>query len=481
MTAEAWHEAGSYLLSYVNILEGRFMKRINFTFFIVAIAILTSVMVRPITVSAWGDNYVDLVTGEKGRPSYTIDQINNGAIGATKLSDGEDYKNSSNYPGQIIFNTISNSTIGDEKNFVGARECALDGTRCLDIETNANSTPTTKWQGNNITVEDGKTYVIRLYVHNNSPNGYDAVAEDVRVSFSIPNEYDNENKRIQVNGFIYSSNASPSEYWDYVNFNSDTPFRLDYVYGSALLNNNKTYEEAAAHGDLDHNGWVLSDDIVKAASVDGILIGSDALDGRVPGGYQHASYVTIIVKAVFGTAFTTETRARIANSDDSWLKSVDTKVGDKVEFRIEYKNISDDEQNDVVVKDILPSNLKYIEGSATLKNDSNSGDAYILNDALLESGIRIDNYDVDASNAHVYFIAEVVNDDLDQGLNILKNWAQFSVEGVTIRDSVEIRIRNDTKYHMVMAIHIIVIVICLIIFIISLCKTIKHRKIIRRK
>ena len=240
-------------------------------------AAIAGVAALPSLVSAWGDNYVDPTTGAKGRPSYTIDQINNGAIGATKLSDGEDYKNSSNYPGQIIFNTISNSTIGDEKNFVGARECALDGTRCLDIETNANPTPTTKWQGNNITVEDGKTYVIRLYVHNNNPNGEDAVAENTRVKFSIPN---GTSKQIQVNGFINSSNATPSEYWDYVNFNSEIPFHLDYVYGSALVNNNKTQAEAAAGGYLDNAGWKLSDDIVKAASTDGVLIGSDALDGR---------------------------------------------------------------------------------------------------------------------------------------------------------------------------------------------------------
>ena len=449
------------------------MKRINFTFFIVVAAILTGIMTCPMTVSAWGDNYVDPDTGEKGRPSYTVDQINKeGALGPTEESAGDNYRQEPNYPGKIVFNSISNSTIGDEKNFVGTRECAV-----LPDGRADSATKDTVWNGNNINVEDGKTYIVRLYVHNDNPNGYDAIAEDTRVSFSIPNEYDSENKRIQVNGFIYSSNASPSEDWDYVNFNSDTPFRLDDVYGSALLNNNKTQDEAAEGGYLDNAGWKLSDDIVKAASVDGVLIGSDALDGRVPGGYQYAGYVTIMVKAVFGTDFTTETRARIVNSDDGpWLKSVETKVGDKVEFRIEYKNISSKEQNDVVVKDILPCNLKYVPGSATLKNGSNPENTYILNDALLESGIRIDNYDINGSNARVYFIAEVVNDDLEQGLNILKNWAQASVEDVTIRDSVEIRIWNDAKYHVIIAIHIIVIVICLIIFIISLYKTIKRRK-----
>ncbi len=402
-------------------------------------AAIAGVAALPSLVSAWGDNYVDPTTGAKGRPSYTIDQINNGAIGATKLSDGEDYKNSSNYPGQIIFNTISNSTIGDEKNFVGARECALDGTRCLDIETNANPTPTTKWQGNNITVEDGKTYVIRLYVHNNNPNGEDAVAENTRVKFSIPN---GTSKQVQVNGFINSSNATPSEYWDYVNFNSEIPFHLDYVYGSALVNNNKTQAEAAAGGYLDNAGWKLSDDIVKAASTDGVLIGSDALDGRVPGCYDYANYVTIQVKAVFDYEYTVDKKVRLADSEDrTWKESVDAKVGDKVEFRIAYENTSDKSQTGVAIKDILPSNLKYVAGSSVIKNSNHPNGAKIVQDSIVENGIRIGSYGAGA-NAYIYFTAEVVDENLACGDNTLINWAQAGVGQKTIQDSASVKLNK---------------------------------------
>lgn len=47
---------------------------------------------------AWGDN-------GGGRESHTIEEINSGILGDS-----------------IIFNTISDSVIGNEKNFVGARE-----------------------------------------------------------------------------------------------------------------------------------------------------------------------------------------------------------------------------------------------------------------------------------------------------------------------------------------------------------------------
>ena len=173
-------------------------------------------------VSAWGDN------SEDGRPSYTIDEINKGAIGATFESDGEDYKNSENYPGQIIFNTISDSVIGNEKNYVGARESTVPG--------GGGATKDTIWNANEIEVEDGKTYIIRMYVHNNNPNGWDAVAEDTKVSFNIPTV---SSCAIEVDGYINSSNASPSEYVDDVIFISDQAFHLEYIYGSALLENNK--------------------------------------------------------------------------------------------------------------------------------------------------------------------------------------------------------------------------------------------------
>lgn len=436
---------------------------------IIAILFL-SICVRPVAVHAWGDNS----EGGKGRPSYTTEEIDNGALGATLQSDGENYKDSDNYPGQIIFNTISDGDIGDEKNFVGARQTEL-----LENGRAVSATPDTKWQGNNITVEDGKYYVIRLYVHNNNPNGEDAVAENTRVKFSIPN---GTSKQIQVNGFISSSNATPSEYWDYVNFNSETPFHLDYVYGSALLSNSKAKDEAVAGGYLDSAGWKLNDDIVKAASTDGVLIGSDALDGKVPGGRDYAGYVTILVKAIFDYDFTVEQKVRLAGGNkEDWADTVDAEIGDKVEFRILYTNTSSEEQQNVAIKDILPANLKYVEGSSIIKNTSYPDGAYILNDSLVENGIRIGNYDANGGNALVYFTAEVVDENLDQGLNVLTNWSQAGVGDKTIQDSAEVRVQNDAKYIRTITIYIVVICICFIISIITICKTIKRHKATQRK
>ncbi len=72
-----------------------------------------------------------------------------------------------------------------------------------------------------------------------------------------------------------------------MDFVAEQPFHLEYVYGSALLENNGV----GADG-----GIQLSDDIAASES-GGVLIGYDELDGRVPGCYQYANYITIMVKS----------------------------------------------------------------------------------------------------------------------------------------------------------------------------------------
>lgn len=136
--------------------------------------------------------------------------------------------------------------------------------------------------------------------------------------------------------------------------------------------------------------------------------------------------------------FTTETYVRLADSEDrTWKESVDAKIGDKVEFRIGYKNTSDKQQNDVAIKDILPSNLKYVDGTTVLKNSSHPNGAIAEHDYLVKNGTKIGSYGPGA-NAYVYFDAEVVDEDLEQGLNTLTNWAQAGVGEVTIQDYADV-------------------------------------------
>lgn len=131
------------------------------------------------------------------------------------------------------------------------------------------------------------------------------------------------------------------------------------------------------------------------------------------------------------------------NEDKSWYSAVEANVGNKVDFQIEYNNTSEYVQENVVIKDILPPNLKYVDGSAKLKN-SNHPNGVSLEDSLTFNGINIGSY-ASGANAYVMFKAEVVNDNMTHGAYLLNNWAQCDVDYAVIEDNAVVRVVMDEE------------------------------------
>lgn len=367
-------------------------------------AALAGVASIPALVSAGGDSM-------GGRPSYTVDQIN-------KLYEEGNWNN------KVVFNSITDSVIGSEFDFVGARE-----------DTGVNAGKDNVWNGRDIVAEDGKTYLVRMYVHNNGKSQDDwretgvGVARDTHAFFSIPK---GSSTNVEVSGFIDSSNATPNEYWDSVTFKSANgeQFYLEYVPGSALIENNGY----AAGG----KGAALSDDIVMKK--EGTLIGYDGPDGNVPGCYEYANYITIQVKAVYDTDYTIEKSVRFAGTTGkNWTNDLDVKVGDEVEYQIEYTNKSNDVQNHVVIRDVLPSNLEYIPGSTKVWNGNHPNGVTLTTDAIVDGGVDIGSYNAGA-NAIVRFRAKVVDTDLACGGNMLVNWGRGSIGDKVIQDNANVHL-----------------------------------------
>lgn len=194
--------------------------------------------------STWGDN-------DGLRNGYTQDEVDGGILG-----DG------------VVMNSITDSPhVGDERVFTTA---SADGG---DV-----------WSTGYIDAEIGETYTVRMYVVNDNPLGYGAIAQDVTAWFEVT---ETVGKQGEICGCVTSSNGMPDYYENSVVFVSDRFFRLEYVEGSARLIN----------GGIGANGGAaLGDSIVG----EGALIGYDALDGSVPGSSQYASYVTIEVEVVAG-------------------------------------------------------------------------------------------------------------------------------------------------------------------------------------
>ena len=357
-------------------------------------------IVTPIALSAWGDN-------SGGRDVY-------------KLVDGHLYNTKDNSPydeNLITFNSITNNpNIGDERNFVGARE-----------DTGVNAGINNTWNANEINVENGKTYLVRIYTHNNNANGTEATAHNVTNRFDISTA---PGKSVEVRGYINADNAQPTQYWDNVIFKSDNTFHLEYVKGSAHFENNGV-------GKGGTGGAQLSD----AITTSGVKIGYNALDGNIPGCFEYAGYTTIKVKVVYDHEYTVEKKVRKAGSTNKadWTDLLTANIGDEVEYQITYDNTSKSTTQAVTVKDILPNNVEYIKGSTVLYDALYPKGLKIDQDSLTTKGLNIGNYTA-GSNAVVRFRGKVVDKNLACGKNEITNWAQVGVEKNTKQDAAKLMV-----------------------------------------
>ena len=338
--------------------------------------------VAPALVWAWGPS----------RPSFTIEKP-------------ADY---------ITFNSITNNPVigGDEKDFVGIRE----------VGSNA------KWT-NNMKVQNGKEYYVRMYVHNNAASNLNLVAENVVAKLNVPTT---TAKNVTVQGQISASNAKPNTVWDEATFSSDNDFNLAYVAGSALFENNGM------------GTTKLPDSIVNNT---GATLGYSKLDGKIPGCFQYAGYVTVKVKAQVNQPQEktdidlAKTVRNKTNGEKTWTETVSAKGGDTVQFQIHAKNTGSAGIQNLVIRDILPKGLNYVAGSTKLYNTSNPKGLKVSDNIIQNSGINIGTYQANG-DAYVRFDATVAAEkDLPVcGENTLTNIAQASDQKIVKNDTASVRI-----------------------------------------
>lgn len=124
--------------------------------------------------------------------------------------------------------------------------------------------------------------------------------------------------------------------------------------------------------------------------------------------------------------YSVTTEVRLAdNTDKTWKKSVDAKIGDKVEFQINYENISDAAQTHVAVNDILPPNLKYINGTTKVYNGTYPKGFLVDSNEVVASGILIGTYEPGA-NALIRFSA-IVDENFDYRNPIQRSYGRVTV------------------------------------------------------
>lgn len=382
------------------------MKLIKSASAVLAAASIVGVNLAPVAM-AWGDNSA---TGH--RDTYKLENCTADLSSCTITPSLGD---------KITFNSITNNPEigGDERNFVGAR-----------VNTGVNSGKGNNWNADEITVEDGKEYLIRIYAHNNNTKGTDGVAKDVTLHYTLPTT---AGTTLSVQGSIDSSNATPSRVYDDVVFKSANgqSFYLDYIEGSALYENNGV----GANG-----GVKLSDDIITSK---GTKIGYSALDGNIPGCFQYDSYTTIRVKAHYvNNAYEVQKTVRnVTNGDKTFADTVEAKVGDTVEYQIYFNNTNDETLNNVIVRDVLPNNMELINGTTKLYNITYPKGFVFDANTITTTGVNIGNY-AHGANAYIRFRAKVVDNSMVCGTNKLVNWGQVGVDKNTIQDNAFVMVKK---------------------------------------
>ena len=355
-----------------------------------AAAVIAAGTLTPVFVNAWGDS-------SNGRKVYTLEQINKGDLGDA-----------------ITFNSITNGKIGDERNFVGAKVAGAT------VQT---------WNANEIEVKDGETYTIRLFVHNNSPRGEQAIAKGVKATFSLPT---NVAKSQTIVGYLDSSNAAPTRYWDEVTLKSSENFYLEYVEGSAQYNNKS---KAGVE-----RSFKLPNEVITS----GATLGYDTMNGEIPGCYEYSGVVTIDVKVHKSVSTKIAKQVRIKGTK-TWSESVNAKVGDEVEYQIEYQNLLADTVKDVMIRDMLPDNVEYVKNSTILYNTNHKDGLTLKEDTLTTTGVNIGDYNP-KGNAYIRFTGKVVDKSMECGDNQLVNWASATVNDQEVyKDDASVMVNKDDE------------------------------------
>ena len=315
----------------------------------------------------------------------------------------------------ITLNSITDNVIGDERYFVAA----------------------SKWTGNandnyfsdETQVEDGKEYVVRMYVHNNMGSNLvnfetgEGIAKNTKAFVVLPTE---TGTKITVSGKISADNANPTSVWDETHFVSKNgeKFNLAYVAGSAVYSN------------TDDNGNIRTFSIGNELLDDrGALLGYNTMDGNLPGCNKYSGYLTFRVKAQFAQPAQTpnisiQKEVKILGTD-TWSEQVKAKSGDTVRYRIQVKNTGNADINGLVVRDLLPSDLEYINGTTTIINGNHPQGVALSDNITSTNGINIGDYAAGA-NAVLYFNAKVKAGVSDKCTNtLLRNIAQASAGQTT--------------------------------------------------
>ena len=309
----------------------------------------------------------------------------------------------------VTFNSITNNpTVGDERNFVRVREAGTENTYVDTLE-----------------IEPGKEYEVWIMYHNNAASNYNAsgkgIANGVKAMSSFPSKVTPSEKG-QINGVIQATDANPAKVWDeaYLTTKADEVF-LRYVPGSAKIHN---------AGKV--NDTVLSDTLFTS---DGVYLGINVLDGRIPGCAEYSGYIKYTIRAENVAARVDKT----ASVDgESFRKSIVARPGDTVTYQVSFTNTGTRDLTNVTFHDVLPEGMELVPGSTYLYDIAHADGQNLTDDLIDKNGYNTGLYSKGTTAKVVYKVK--IKDDAELCNKTLVNRMYVDHDAGEIFDGAEVTV-----------------------------------------
>jgi len=369
-------------MSKLLALVRRAPKRTSAAFLMIAAAVII-----PAALFAWGPD----------RPTYTME------VPAD----------------HVTFNSITNNPdVGDERNFIRIKE---DSTTSTYVD--------------NVTLEPGKVYQVMAYYHNNATSNLNdsgvGIANNTTLKMEIPGVV-KAGVKAAFTGTVSASNANPTSVYDeaYGTNATNADIALRYVSGSAVVTSNGAV-----------NGAKLPDSLFTT----GAYLGYDSLNGVLPACSEYAGYVVFKIR-VDQPNFTLKKQVSI-DDGKTWVDdSAKAEAGSTIQYRIVYQNTGTSQQDNVSLRDILPSGVTYVDGSSQIANSTTDGKYKATVDGITTTGYNAGSYQPQG-NVYFKFSAKVAsNDNLpDCGENTLINTAKATTSGGAKEDTANIVVPKTCK------------------------------------
>ena len=302
----------------------------------------------------------------------------------------------------VTFNSITdNPDVGDERNFLRVRD---------SDERYWGAGTTNGWTDTISNMQEGHTYDVRLYVHNNGVEDK-YLAENVKAHINLPTAEDVYGKQFEVNGYLYASNAKPSEIWDNIVLKSDKAFHVKVV--SAKYYNNVRTEATS--------GFDLGSEVYTAKGEGtGALLGFDQMNGYMNSCLKYSGYVLLKIQPVF--EFVPAPSYDVAKSVDKTTAN----PGDTINYTITVKNTGNVDLTNVKVTDQLPA--YYSSASEQVSSQNGSTGSIVKGGAITFNKLNV------GETATIKISYKIKGaDQLECGQTTIKNKAT----GTTDQDTTE--------------------------------------------